>query len=272
MPTETGEFEWSDGVGYDITDETSIMAHFEQAGADDVKAPAASDTSVPVAPVGDTVDTDIPSPASPPVEEPTDLSSFLDEALKDFKEEPKPEGEGEVPPESTEIPEPKNYETLSSDFKSAVGIDIKDALEYAKTFETTAQTALQNIQEAENRLTLRQQEFELTVAWSEDANRLGRKVSEVVQERIALAAQAYSKLPDQQKALVARAGSEGVVALWGHIAQRGAPAPQRSVPQGRADIANPSNDAPSLNDVVALQDDDAYWRAMEQRHLSRRPQ
>lgn len=273
------EFDWADGVEFDITDEASIVKYFNESGdsaggADDssLSADGSDGTDLLDAASGaGSADSRDGESTAAGGEEDESLDAFLTKALGEYSEEEKAGETGEKPPEGTTPPEPKNYEALSKEFENAVGVPIKDALSYVQNFEQTAQSTIEKIQAAEANLSLRMQEMELKVAWSQEASRSGQDLSELVEHRLTETAKVYQQLTPQQQAHVARAGSKGVMALWQRLERKAAPSPQRGIPTGRADIAGSSNDAPKLSEVVAIDDDTKYWQAMEQYYRGQLP-
>lgn len=134
---------------------------------------------------------------SPPVEPSDELD--LDSILEDL-----PEDQPEAPPAdiTPDFTKPE-YEKLSADFKSAMGVDLKDA------FETFTQTASQlkemtaKMQEMESQRTL----TELQDAWDVTPKELDRRVDAVLK--------VYSKMSPAQ---VEKYNSlQGVQDIWASI-------------------------------------------------------
>lgn len=173
--------------------------------------------------------------------------------------------------EETEQPAPpdkERVEALSKEFKELFGVDVSDAVESMNTFKTQAEEITNQINQARQSLALQQQRMDLSFAWMNDAQAEGKDVSELVEERLSVATEAYAKLSPAMQKRIAQEGSRGILSLYRHISggiKKVASNPPPSTPSGgRAQIAQNQNQGTpaDLSTLLSLESDDEYWAAM----------
>jgi hypothetical protein len=112
--------------------------------------------------------------------------------------------------------------------------------------------------------------MDLSFAWMNDAQAEGKDVSELVEERLAVATEAYAKLSPAMQKRVAKEGSRGILSLYRHISGSSRkvasnPTPSATPTGGRAQIAQNQNQQGTpadLSTLLSLESDDEYWAAM----------
>lgn len=195
--------------------------------------------------------------------------SELDAALPQLEQEQQSQEqqtEQQTPEDASPSDRMKELQRL---FKEEMGVDVSEAVENMNSFNETSQQVLESIRQAEERLTLRQQEFELSQAWASEVPP-GQNVRQVVNDRVERMSRVYSQLNDTMKQRIAAAGTDGMLALWRSMnkGQQSAPGGNQ-IRSGRADIASSQqqSDSQNLSALMASDDDDAFWAAMQNRNF-----
>lgn len=198
-------------------------------------------------------------PAEQPTEEATDLAASLLAALGDDTTTETPASEAVKPPVDA-----AKLKELDQLFADTLGVNISSAVEKMTSFAQESEATMTRIQEAENRLALRMQEFELKQTWGSDPSVQGQDINQVVQDRIATLVPIYEKLAPELQQKLAQAGSRGVLLLWQQTQANRQGSPSQVTPPGRAAIAPTAapQGAATMSEVIGIQDEEKYWAAV----------
>lgn len=236
----------------DVTDMNSMSE--EQMIAD------AMGTPMPEAPVTLAPESTAEAPPAEQQSEPTDLAASLLSALGEQEAETSaPAADAVKPPVDAD-----KLKELDALFQDTLGVPISDAVQKMASFAQESEATMTKIQEAETRLALRMQEFELKQSWSNDPSVQGQDINQVVQDRIATLAPIYQGLSPELQQKLAAAGSRGVLLLWQQTQANRQGSPSQVTPPGRAaiapNVAQPG--ATTMSEVIGMQDEDKYWAAV----------
>lgn len=250
-----------DNGGSALSDEAALEQQMQQAFAN--RQQQLQQQSVPA------------TPQQPPAQEvpPTtqqpqsDLAAQIEQTFLQPEEQTsqQPESQEQPPEEATD-----RVKYLQQLFKDTLGVDVGEAVQSMNSFNETAQTTMQSLQEVQQNIALEQQRLDLMYAWGHEASSLGTTAQELVNQRLAETTQVYNTLNESLRKRIAAQGSKGIVDLFNLIQKnRGGgqqpqqQAPQMTVPAGRASIAaTPQNNGQSprnLSELIATKSDDDFW-------------
>ena len=196
----------------------------------------------------------------------SDLATQIEQTfLQPEQEQAKDESPTEQPPDDVN----NRFKYLEKVFKDNLGVDIGEAVSNMNSFNETAETTMQSLEQVQRNIALQQQRLDLMYAWGHEAQQYNTTAQELVNQRLAETTRVYNSLNDNLKQSIAAKGSEGIIELYNLIqknrgGQQQQQSPQTTVPTvGRASIAATpqSNGQPvrNLSELIAAESDDEFW-------------
>jgi len=171
----------------------------------------------------------------------------------------------EVPTTPSEEPS-ERIKQLQEAFKKELGVDVSEAIGNMNKFNEASRQVLDSIKQAEANLALRLQELELKTAWAKEPS--VQDIEATYQQRLQEATAAYNRLSPEVQQRVAQMGAKGVQLVWNQIQQNRRPVAELTIPtSGQADIADNQT---NLSELVAIKDDDEFYRALQNIRNSKR--
>ena len=147
-----------------------------------------------------------------------------------------------------------DFDTFSKQFEKQYGVPLSETVEAAKNIQGT----FERVQEAAHQVQLRMTELELMQNW-------GVNKAEV-QNRLSQVARVYRTFNEDAKQRLRQMGeTESVLYLWNGLNPQPTNGQQpQSVVPGRAAIANTSDTPQITPELIAVQDDDEFFRRLSQ--------
>lgn len=255
-----------DNGGSALSDEAALEQQMQQAFAN--RQQQLTQQSAPVTPQQAPAQQPPAQEVPPTTQQPqSDLAAQIEQTFLQSEEQAsqQPESQTEQPPE--EATDRVKY--LQQVFKDTLGVDVGEAVSNMNSFNETAQTTMQNLEQVQQNIALQQQRLDLMYAWGHEAQQYNTTAQELVNQRLAETTRVYNSLNENLRKRIAAKGSEGIIDLYNLIQKNrggGQPqqqAPQMTVPAGRASIAaTPQNNgqAPrNLSELIATKSDDDFW-------------
>ena len=253
-----------DNGGSAFSDEAALEQQMQQAFAN--RQQQLQQQSAPVTPQQSPAQQPPAQEVPPTIQQPqSDLAAQIEQTfLQSEQEQAKDEPPTEQPPDDAN----DRFKYLEKVFKDNLGVDIGEAVSNMNSFNETAQTTMQNLEQVQQNIALQQQRLDLMYAWGHEAQQYNTTAQELVNQRLAETTRVYNSLNENLRKRIAAKGSEGIIDLYNLIqknrgSQQQQQAPQMTVPAGRASIAaTPQNNGQpprNLSELIATKSDDDFW-------------